>query len=314
MIKPRVHRGWWWGIACFSALACLSPARGQEPAAAAKPSLETPLWMDHAVPLALGDAPKDRPRVSVYLPTPTPSDKETRRGAMIICPGGGYGVLAIDHEGYQIAAWANEMGLVAVICHYRHRGDGYGHPVPWLDACQAIRLTRANAEAWQVDPQRVGIIGFSAGGHLVSTVLTQFDRPSNDVPEPLRRVSARPDYGILCYPVIGLGTDYGHAGSLRNLLGESPADDLVQSLRSDLNVTPNTPPTFLMHTQADDVVRVKNSLVFYDALQQHGVPSELHLFPQGAHGVGLARTVPGAKAWPQLCRSWLESLGVVRGL
>ncbi len=175
---------------------------------------------------------------------------------------GGYGSLAIDHEGYQIGRWANSLGMVGLVCKYRTRRDGYGHPAPLLDAQRAIRLARANAENWQIDPQRVGIIGFSAGGHLASTVLTHFDDGQPQSGDAVASQSSRPDFGILCYPVIGFGRPFSHAGSQKNLLGENPSPELIASLNNDQQVTPQTPPTFLFHTQEDKVVLPKTAWPF----------------------------------------------------
>ncbi len=264
-------------------------------------SFELPLW-ESGAPGALGKEAKDIPMALVRL---SKSDQPT--GALIICPGGGYGGLAMDHEGEQFAAWANELGLAAIICDYRHRGKGYGHPAPSDDAKRVIRLTRAKASEWQVDPKRVGIIGFSAGGHLVSTILTQFDDGDPSSSDPIARQSSRPDYGILCYPVIMFGHPLSHKGSEKNLLGDSPDPKLVASLANHERVHRNTPPTFLMHTLEDKVVPVDNALSFYSAMVKHDVPGELHVYEFGQHGIGLGRDVPDASQWPEACKRWLRS-------
>jgi acetyl esterase/lipase len=270
------------------------------------------LWNGHA-PGALGQEPKDNPDGLLYLhPKTAEAEKATHRHpCLVILPGGGYGTLAIDHEGYQIARWANSLGMVAFVCKYRNRKDGYGHPVPMQDAQRAIRLARANADAWQVDAKRVGIIGFSAGGHLASTVLTHFDDGQTVEGDVVAAKSSRPDWGILCYPVIGMGQSYTHAGSQKNLLGDDPSPELLASLNNDQQVTPQTPPTFLFHTQEDVVVHPLNSLAFYTAMVRHQVPGELHFFQKGKHGVGLASKISGTSAWPELCKNWLISQGFV---
>ncbi len=261
-----------------------------------------PLWSD-AAPGAQGKDDKDIPKTIVY---DIESDKPSP--VLVILPGGGYGGLAMDHEGHQIARWANELGMSAFICDYRHRGKGYGHPHPLQDAQRLIRLVRAGKEKWNIDPQRVGIIGFSAGGHLCSTVLTHFDAGNAQAADPIDRESSRPDFGILCYPVIDFDQPYTHKGSQRNLLGDTPSAELVQSLSNSTQVTKQTPPSFLWHTAEDTVVPIENSLKFYSALSSNGVMSEMHCFPLGKHGLGLAAGKPGAHQWPELCRQWLVSL------
>ena len=269
---------------------------------AAEPkSFNLPLW-ENGAPGAIGAEAKDIPMAMVRLPE---SDSPT--GALIICPGGGYGGLAMGHEGTEMAEWANQMGLAAIICDYRHRGKGYGHPAPLLDAQRSIRTVRAKANEWNIDATRVGILGFSAGGHLVSTVLTRFDSGNPKSEDAVERESSRPDYGILAYPVILFGQPNTHKGSERNLLGESPDPKLLASFQSDLNVTKETPPTFLFHTLEDKGVPPQNSVAFYAAMIRNGVPGELHVFEKEQHGVGLAKKIPGTSDWPNVCRRWLEA-------
>jgi len=278
--------------------------RGEELAAISKERIEL---YDGEIPGKLGDGEGHQPHGLLYLPK-----RDTQAppiSLIVIVPGGGYGGLAIDHEGYQIAQWCNEHGLGAFICLYRHRGGGYGHPVPLQDAQRAIRLVRHHSTKWHVDPKHIGIIGFSAGGHLSSTVSTQFDQGNPQAEDPIFRHSSRPDAAILCYPVIGMGKPYTHQGSQRNLLGENADPDLVASMSSEDRVNENTPPTFLLHTQEDKVVVVENSLAYYSALARHKVPSELHIFPLGPHGIGLAQKYPEASLWPKLCLNWLRAQG-----
>ena len=269
--------------------------------AAEAKSFDIPLW-EKGAPGANGTEPKDIPLAMVRLPA---SDSPT--GALVICPGGGYGGLAMGHEGNEMAEWANQMGLAAIICDYRHRGKGYGHPAPLQDAQRAIRTVRAKAKEWNIDPTRVGILGFSAGGHLASTVLTKFDAGDSQSADAIDRQSSRPDYGILAYPVILFGQPATHKGSERNLLGPSPDPKLLESFQSDLNVTKETPPTFLFHTLEDKGVPPQNSVAFFAAMIQHGVAGELHVFEKGAHGLGLAKKTPGTSEWPNACRRWLEA-------
>lgn len=270
------------------------------------------LW-DAEAPNAVGSEEKDIPTAIVYLP----SEVKEPTGAIVIFPGGGYGHLAIDHEGHEIAAWANRMGLAGIIVSYRHRKRGYGHPNPMLDAQRAIRMTRRRAKEWNIDPQRVGVLGFSAGGHLTTTVLTHFDAGKPDAADPVERMSCRPDFGVVCYAVIALDEPYTHRGSQRNLLGDNLPDDptsksLIRSLSNEKQVTEATPPCFVWHTAEDKVVPAENSLRFYSALVEHGVPSELHIFPSGRHGIGLGAKIEGANQWPQLCQHWLTRLDVIR--
>lgn len=276
-----------------------------------KPDSTTePLWPGippHSTFEGDGDVPK---LIITKMKSPKPT------AAVVILPGGGYNGHAMDHEGYQIAEWFHSLGVRSAICTYRLRGKGnngkgYGHPVPMMDAQRAIQTIRARAKELNVDPNRIGVIGFSAGGHLCSTVSTHFaevDESSND---PIAKVSSRPNFSILCYPVIAFGKPYTHQGSQRNLIGTNPDPKLVELLSNAKQVTEQTPPTFLFHTTEDTVVPVENSIDYFAACQQKGVPAELHVFPKGRHGVGLARNLPGASQWPRLCEQWLTQLGVV---
>lgn len=268
------------------------------------PGEKVPLWQDGA-PGALGKEDKDIPTLTV---SPLASSEPT--GVLVICPGGGYGGLAMDHEGHQIVAWAKSMGLAAALCDYRHRGKGYGHPAPLQDAQRAIRLVRANADRWNIDPKKVGIIGFSAGGHLVSTVITQFDAGDANSEDVVARESSRPDFAILCYPVISMGSPFSHRGSEVNLLGADASPELLAKFASERNVRPDTTPTFVFHTLEDRAVPVQNGLVFYQAMVEKGVPGELHVYQKGPHGVGLAKTIPGTADWPHACERWLKQLGM----
>ncbi len=273
--------------------------------AAAEPSVHL-LWPEGA-PGALGEADKDKPRLLVYLP-----EKEKANGsAIVICPGGGYGGLAMGHEGHEIAAWANSLGTAGLILDYRHRGKGYGHPAPLLDAQRALRMARHNSDTWGIDPARLGIMGFSAGGHLASSAGTHFDAGKADAKDLVDRHSCRPDFLILCYAVIAFDEPYTHRGSQRNLLGADADKELVRSMSSEKQVTEKTPPAFLWHTTEDTGVPPQNSLYFYLAMKKAGVPAELHIFEKGRHGVGLARNIPGTSAWPARCADWLRVRGVL---
>lgn len=265
-----------------------------------------PLWSGDA-PGALGREPKDRPNVTVYRAAVT----EANGAAVVVCPGGGYGGLAISYEGHDIARWFNTFGVTGIVLDYRHRGKGYGHPAPMLDAQRAVRLVRAHAAEWKLDSKRIGIMGFSAGGHLASTVATHFDAGQKDSPDPVERQSCRPDFALLCYPVIAFDRPYAHRGTQRNLLGSNADPKLVASLSNERQVTAETPPAFLWTTWEDKVVPAENSIVFFQALKAAHVPAELHIFQRGRHGLGLATDTTGTKLWPELCKSWMKNRGVI---
>ncbi|MCA8998170.1 MAG: alpha/beta hydrolase [Planctomycetaceae bacterium] len=260
------------------------------------------LWPDGA-PGAMGNEGKDKPDLRFY---PAPQNKATG-ACVVVLPGGGYGALAFDHEGHQVAVWLNSIGVSAAVVKYRI--SPYRHPAPLQDAQRAIRHVRANADDLKIDPNRVGIMGFSAGGHLCSTVSTHFDNGDKDSDDPVARQSSRPDFSILCYPVISLMSDFTHKGSRRNLLGDDPDPELVKSLSNETQVTDQTPPTFIFHTAADKGVPVENALVYYMALQKHGVPSEMHIYQNGPHGVGLAPGDPVLKTWTDRLADWLKGNG-----
>jgi acetyl esterase/lipase len=276
---------------------------GGRTADAAAPE-EMLLWPNGA-PGALGTEEKDRPKL-IYYAAP---DSASHGTAVVILPGGGYGHVAIGHEGHDIAAWLNGLGCAAFIVDYRHRNKGYGHPAPLQDAQRAIRTVRYHAERWRVKPDRIGVIGFSAGGHLASCTGVFFDNGQADAQDPVERVSSRPDFLILSYPVIAFGESYVHAGSQRNLLGPDATAEQIQALATHKHVRQDSPPTFLWHTTEDAAVPAENSIAFYLALKQHGVPCELHIFQSGRHGLGLARGAGPAELWPELCRQWMVKLG-----
>jgi acetyl esterase/lipase len=287
--------------------------RGQAQAGqTADPPRTILLWPNGAPGAKGADPVKDVPSLKIWPPR---SDRATG-AAVVVCPGGGYGGLADDHEGKQVAEWLNSVGVAAFVLKYR-LGPRYHHPAMLQDAGRAIRTVRAGASNWGLDPHRIAIIGFSAGGHLASTAGTHFDAGKPDDTDPIERVSSRPDRMILVYPVIALATPYGHSGSLRNLLGDNPAPELVESLSNEREVTKDTPPTFLAHTNADKGVPAENSLLFALALRKAGVPVELHLFERGQHGLGLGNGStqhriapdPAFQAWPKLCETWLKNQG-----
>lgn len=272
-------------------------------AQAAEPKVEV-LWPKGA-PGAVGSEDADRPTLTIYLP---PAGK-ANGAAVVVCPGGGYGNLAVGHEGKEPAEWLNQQGIAAFVLKYR-LGPRYRHPAPLQDAQRALRTVRARAKEWNVDPNRIGIWGFSAGGHLASTAGTQFEDGKADAADSIERVSSRPDFLILCYPVITLTGPAAHVGSRNNLLGKEADAKLVDGLCNDRNVTARTPPTFLFHTNEDKAVPPENSVLFYTALRKAGIPAELHIYEPGRHGVGLAPKDPILSTWPERLAAWLK----VRGL
>lgn len=287
------------GFAAFAAVLGALPGAAQEKAA------PLPLWAEGA-PGALGSGPDDQPTVAVYLP---PTEKAAGAAALV-CPGGGYATLA-EHEGQPVALWLNSLGIAAAVLSYR-RGPRYPHPIPLQDASRAMRVIRGKAAEWGVDPKRVGIVGFSAGGHLAATLCNHFDDGRQAAKDPIERLSCRPDFAVLCYPVISMGNAYGHAPSRRNLIGDNPAPELMELLSQERQVTPFTPPTFLFHTAEDRTVPCQNSLLYAQALRDNGVPVELHLYEKGGHGVGLASGDPVLSSWIQRCADWLRGRGVIR--
>ena len=275
------------------------------PQAAQQPRYEFPLWPDRA-PGALGKEPKDIPTLTPYFAPPT----KATAAAIVICPGGAYAGLA-PHEGFHYALWLNEQGITAFVLKYRLGTGGYKHPAMMQDVLRAIRYVRANAEKWKLDAHRIGVMGSSAGGHLASTALTHYDAGDPKAADPIDRVSSRPDLGILCYPVITMGPNT-HAGSKKNLLGDNPDPKLVELLSNEKQVTKDTPPTFIFHTVEDTTVNVENSIEFAAALRRAGVSFSLHVYPKGAHGIGLggAQWDPEHRhPWTAECALWLKEQG-----
>lgn len=251
--------------------------------------------------------PGYRPDTSDFLPSLSPYLLKTSKlhGAVIIFPGGGYTGRA-EHEGEPIARWLNEIGLSAFVVHYRVAPAK--HPYPLMDAKRAMKLVRHHAAVWNLDPQRIGVLGFSAGGHLAASLSTHFDSGDADAEDPIETQSSRPDAAVLCYPVISFG-EHRHHGSMQNLLGEHPPEHLKQDLSNELMVTPHTPTTFLWHTADDEGVPVENSLLYAGALSKQKVPFELHVFPEGRHGLGLASDDPSVSQWTGLCGKWFSQIG-----
>lgn len=283
---------------------------GVQPAAAQRPNPNTEpqtlaLW-EAGAPGALGTEDADRPTLTVYHP------RQASGTAVIVAPGGGYGGLAMNHEGRQVAGWLNAINVTAFVLKYR-LGPRYRHPIQLGDAQRAIRLVRARAAEFGIAADRIGMMGFSAGGHLTSTAGTHFDAGKHAAADAVDRVSSRPDFLILGYPVISFDPAITHAGSRRNLLGENPDPALVDDLSNDLRVTAQTPPAFLFHTDADTGVPAENSVRFYLALRKAKVPAEMHVFERGPHGVGLALADPALSAWPTLLANWMRGRGLLAG-
>jgi acetyl esterase/lipase len=278
----------------------------QAPRPAAPPASpqEILLW-ENGAPGALGQADTDKPTITAYR-----APRGSSGTAIIVAPGGGYGALAMEHEGRQWAYWYNAMGVTAFVLKYR-LGPRYHHPIELGDAQRAIRTVRARAAEFAIVPDRIGMMGFSAGGHLASTAATHFDAGKPDSPDAIERVSSRPDFLILGYPVISFDPAVTHTGSLRNLLGDNPDPKLVENLSNELQVTAQTPPTFIFHTTNDNGVPVENSVRFYLALRKAKVPVEMHLFENGPHGVGMALSDPALSVWPNLLMNWLRARGLL---
>jgi acetyl esterase/lipase len=272
-----------------------------------------PLW-DGKAPHAVGDSDADKPSLKVFRAA------KPNGAAVVVCPGGGYGFLADDHEGKQVAEWLNTLGVTAFVLKYRivtKDRPGPVHPAPLADAQRAIRLVRAKAADYGIDPKRIGIWGFSAGGHLASSAATHFDAGLKKNGDIIDSNSCRPDFAILAYPVITMEDGVTHAGSKRNLLGAKPGPDLVEYYSNEKRVTKAMPPTFIFHTSADTAVLPENATRFYLACKKAGVPIELHIYERGKHGVGLGRDpkwTGGEKSvatWPDRLTDWMKARGLL---
>ena len=280
------------------------------PARAAEPTTLR-LWEGDA-PGALGkeqseQRTSDVPTITVY----PPPEGKNNGAAIVICPGGGYGGLAA-HEGRPVAEWANSLGMTGAVLRYR-LGPKYKHPVMQQDVNRAIRTVRHHAKAWGVDPARVGVLGFSAGGHEASTAATHYDAGKPDASDEVERQGCRPDVAILIYPVITMTDPHTHKGSRQNLLGKEPDPKLVELMSNEKRVTKDTPPTFLVHSSDDKVVPIENSFLFAEALAKHGVPFTLVSFKTGAHGYGMGTKDPSLGTWPLLCERWMAGRGFMKG-
>lgn len=265
-----------------------------------------PLWMGSA-PGALGSAETDIPTITVFLPRTMAANTP----AVIVCPGGGYVSLAANHEGRQVASYLNSLGIAAFVLKYR-LGPRYHHPIELGDAQRAVRMLRSKASEWRLDPAKIGIMGFSAGGHLAMSASTHFDSGNATAADIIDRAGSRPDFAVLGYPVISMTEAWTHQGSRNNLLGTSPDAELAKSLSGENAVTKQTPPTFIFQTNADTTVLAENSVYYYLALRKAGIPAEMHVFEKGPHGVGLANDDPALSEWSKLLANWLRGREIIR--
>ena len=284
-------------LGLFMGIACAEP-------------LVIPLWDDLKIPADAGEEVTDNtghvrnvhnPEITVYLP-----DKDKANGtAVLICPGGGYGVLSMQKEGVEIAQWLNSLGVAGIVI--KNRLKEYGHPAPLNDAQRAMKIIRSKAAEFNIDPDRLGVCGFSAGGHLASCVTTLYHSEPLGTDDPLDKFSDKPNFSILIYPVISMQKGITHGGSRFNLLGNNPSQELVDRMSTDQQVTSQTPPTFLAHASDDGAVRPLNSILFYNALIDAKVPAELHIYEKGGHGFGM-RPENGIAAanWPVRCEAWMK--------
>jgi len=268
------------------------------------------LWPDGA-PGDLGDGPEDKPTVTVFLP---PADRAVKTGVVIL-PGGGYTNCSMEKEGYKPALWFNQRGAAAFVIKYRTNntsGTGYQHPVPLQDARRAMRLVRSKAAQFGIDPEHIGLMGFSAGGHLASSVATHFNENIEDAKDDLAGAARiRPDFLILIYPVITMKEPYVHTGSRKALLGDFPPMKMLDEWSNERKVTDETPPTFLVSTGGDTSVPAENSIEFYLALRQWRVPAELHIYEKGPHGFGMNPGFGPASSWPDRLDDWLRARSLI---
>jgi acetyl esterase/lipase len=277
---------------------------------AAPPIVQEPqtvlLWPGGA-PGALGQEDRDKPALTIYMPPNTTGPMT----AVIIAPGGSYARLSMINEGRAPANYLNALGIAAFVLRYR-LGPQYHHPIELGDAQRAIRMVRARAVEWHLAPDRIGIMGFSAGGHLASSASTHVEAGNANAADPIDRVSSRPDFAVLAYPVISFVEPWTHQGSKTNLLGDHPDPALARSLSSETQVTATTPPAFIYHTNADTVVPVENAVAYFLALRKAGVPAEMHVFKDGAHGTGLGMQSATLAEWPRLLANWLRASGFAK--
>jgi acetyl esterase/lipase len=301
----RVHVVLSIGAFVLALAACGSAA--QQPAPPLMQEPQTILLWPGGAPGALGQEDADKPALTVYMPANTAGPMT----AVIVAPGGSYRALAMNKEGRLPAAHLNSLGIAAFVLRYR-LGPRYHHPIELGDAQRALRLVRSHAAEWHIAPDRIGIMGFSAGGHLASSAATHADAGKADAADPIDRVGSRPDFTVLAYPVISMVEAFTHRGSKENLLGANPDPELARSLSSETQVTASTPPAFLFQTNADTTVPAENAVAYFLALRKAGVAAEMHVFRDGPHGVGLAQEDPALAEWPRLLANWLRVSGFLK--
>jgi len=301
----RVHVALPIGAFVVALAACGSAA--QQPAPPLMQEPQTILLWPAGAPGALGQDDVDKPALTVYMPPNTAGPMT----AVIVAPGGSYRALGVNKEGRLPAAYLNSVGIAAFVLRYR-LGPRYHHPIELGDAQRALRLVRSRAAEWHIAPDRIGIMGFSAGGHLASSASTHADAGKADAADPIDRASSRPDFTVLAYPVISMVEAFTHKGSRENLLGVDPDPELARSLSSETQVTASTPPAFLFQTNADPTVAAENAVAYFLALRKAGVAAELHVFRDGPHGVGLAQEDPALADWPRLLANWLRVSGFLK--
>jgi len=248
-----------------------------------------------------------KPDISVFLPS-----KNNRTGqAVLVIPGGGYQAIVHIWEGEDIAKWLNSNGIAAIVLKYRlpnAKSNIIRHKSPLLDASRAIKIVKEHAEEWQIDKNNIGVMGFSAGGHLASTLGTHYDKDMNSQLDRIDSISSRPDFMVLMYPVVTMNERFTHMGSRNNLLGTNPSPELVDYYSNEKQISVNTPPTFIVHSSDDDVVLVENSTAFYKALQEKNIDSEMHIFQYGGHGFALANGKGYLELWKSICIAWLKNI------
>lgn len=284
-------------------------------AAFAASPLVIPLWPE-GVPNAkpsLGEEQHEDGRIAnVSNPTLTvygPAVDRPNGTAVVICPGGGYARLSTEREGVQYANWLSTLGVTSFVLKYRMAE--FGHPAPLQDVLRAMRIVRSRAAEFKINPDRIGVLGSSAGGHLAASAGTLFAHPDGKTGAPLDAVNARPDFLILMYPVITMLDPTAHVGSRGNLIGHSPSPELVELMSVEKQVTSATPPTLLIHTQEDKTVPVDNSILFFQALTRAHVPAEMYLFEHGSHGMGMRDGLGTASQWPKRAEEWLHARGLL---
>lgn len=272
-------------------------------------SMKINLWPEGNIPLSIKNNLQEQaistdivrigkvqvPQIEVYLP----NKRSVTGQAVIICPGGGYSILAYDWEGTDVAKLLNAHGIAAIVLKYRlpdSLSSTAPDQVPLMDAKQALRIVREKAASWNINPNKIGVMGFSAGGHLASTLSTHFEEET------------KPNFSILIYPVISMDKSIAHMGSRNNLIGKQPSEEMAKLYSNELQVTANTPPTFLIHATDDQSVPVENSLLYYQALKKNKVPTEMHIYPAGGHGFGLANGNRSLESWPVLLIEWMKGL------